>query len=302
MASPLVNFIGLGAQKCASTWIQNVIDEHPEACVSTPKELDYFSYFYGRGRPWYERHFAPRPGSRIVGDNSPSYLVHPLAPERAARYNGALKIVVALRDPVERAYSNHLHMIRSGFLAGAPTDFEQGLAGNEMYVEQSRYAKHLGHWLRSFPREQIHVVFQEDLVEGSERAARELYAFLGLDASFRPAAAGERANASRQPKHPGLTAAAKRGLGLLRRAGLGGLVDRAKRSEAVRALRRSTETDLRDVVPPMLDATRERLVAELQADMHELARLLGREHLPWPSFQPAAANTPRPSPRAAAVA
>jgi hypothetical protein len=287
MSPPVVSFIGIGAQKCASTWVHRVLDEHPQAFLSTPKELDYFSYFYGRGCDWYEGHFAAANGQRVVGDNSPSYLVHPLAPARAARYNPKLRIVLALRDPVERAFSNHLHMIRAGFLEGGAVTFEHGLSRNEMYVEQSRYAKHLRNWLSHFPAEQLHVVFQEELSTQAASVTRALYRFLGVDEGFQPGIADARANESRLSTRPELEAAFKRGASALRRAGLGPLVSAVTRSRAVQSMRRASEVSLRDLVPPMQEATRARLVDMLQPDMHELARLLGRETLPWGSFVPA---------------
>src|SRR5687767_9096163 len=136
-------FIGLGGQKCASTWLHVVFRDHADAYVSTPKELDFFSSFYDRGFQWYEAHFAAAEGRRAIGEISPSYLPDHDAPARAHAYNANLRIIVALRDPVERAYSNHLHDIRLGHYSGRDLSFETGLANNPMYLEQSRYALHL---------------------------------------------------------------------------------------------------------------------------------------------------------------
>ena len=80
-------FIGLGAQKCASTWIYPVLQDNSDAALSQPKELDYFSYYYGRDYYWYEQFFAGVDvGKKAVSEISPSYLPHPLAPKRAHRY------------------------------------------------------------------------------------------------------------------------------------------------------------------------------------------------------------------------
>jgi hypothetical protein len=282
--APRINYLGLGAQKCASSWVHRVLSEHPQACLSVPKELDYFSYYYGRGQDWYERHFAPTALSRIVGDNSPSYFVHPLAPVRAARYNPAMKLVLALRDPIERAYSNHLHLVREGFITGSDLTFEHGLERNEMYVEQSRYATHLGHWLKSFPREQIHVVLQEDLVDDAEDQAQRLYDFLGLDRSFRARAISQRANESSIMRQDAAARVVKGGAQVLKGVGLGRLVTAAAGHASVQRWRRSKQVSLREVVPPMKPQTRESLRRQLAPEVDALHALLLRDTFPWPDF------------------
>lgn len=156
-------FIGLGAQKCASSWIHRVLGDHPEIFASEPKELDFFSHHYNRGYSWYEHCFEPGAGARARGEISPSYFCDPLAPTRVRDYDPALKLVLALRDPVSRAFSNHLHEIRKGFYHCPDLRFESGLARNPMYVFQSRYGSHLEAWTRAFPLSRILILVQEEI-------------------------------------------------------------------------------------------------------------------------------------------
>ncbi len=65
------NFIGIGAQKCASSWLYDILADHPEAAVSATKELDFFSYHYERSHAWYERQFSEKPVVKTVGESSP---------------------------------------------------------------------------------------------------------------------------------------------------------------------------------------------------------------------------------------
>lgn len=291
---PLINFIGVGAQKCASSWVHRVLDEHPQTCLSEPKELDYFSYFYGRGHDWYERHFGNPREALAIGDNSPSYFVHPLAPARARRYNPGMKIVVALRDPIERAYSNHLHMVREGFLSGQDLSFERALQRNEMYVEQSRYAKHLRLWLDCFPVTQVHVLLQEDVAESPEREVRRLYGFLGLEADFLASGARERANVSAVPRNPAARESMRRLGRFARRIGLGSGVDALKQIPAMRRLQERGQVPLRDLVPPMANATRAMLRELLADEVEQLRAILRREVLPWKNFELGAAEVMSP--------
>lgn len=278
-------FIGLGAQKCASTWLHRVLADHPQTYLSEPKEIDFFSYYFGRGYDWYERFFATATGRIAIGEVSPSYLPHPLAPARARRYNPQLKILLALRDPVERAYSNHLHMVREGYLTGPDMTFEYGLARNEMYVEQSRYATHLQCWLQQFAPEQVLVVFQEEIAAAPHAQAQQMYRFLGIDDSFRSDALEERTNASARARHGGMARLIKSATSIAERTGLGGIVAAAKKTSMGRSLRAMNQEDLRHLVPPMRDETRQNLVAVFHDEMTTLARLLKRADLPWESWR-----------------
>ena len=80
------NFLGLGAQKCASSWIHKILEDHPDVFVSQPKELDFFTNYFNRGYTWYERHFNGAGSAKAIGEVSPSYFCDPLAPERIRRY------------------------------------------------------------------------------------------------------------------------------------------------------------------------------------------------------------------------
>ena len=144
-------FIGLGGQKCASSWLHAIFSDHPDAFMSSPKELNFFSSLTIAVRSGTKVIFAPRTGNRQSGEISPSYLPDWDAPSRAHAYNNAdLRILIALRDPVERAFSNHLHDIRLAYYRNKELSFEAGLANNPMYSAQSRYAQHSSRWLEYF--------------------------------------------------------------------------------------------------------------------------------------------------------
>lgn len=283
-------FIGLGGQKCASSWLYRIFDDHPDAYVSSPKELNYFSAFYDRGQQWYERHFVASVGRLAIGEISPSYLPDRDAPARARAYNPGFRLLVALRDPVERAYSNHLHDLRLGYLGDDDRSFEKGLANNPMYVEQSRYAKHLRSWFAHFPREHCLVVLQEDIAHDPMGQARRVYEFLGIKADHVPSSIGQRANESYLPRSRERERLIRAAGATARRVGLGWLDRILRQSGLVSALHRRNRIDIRSVVPPMTDATREELYELLSADTLQLAELLGRQSLPWKTWEFAASR------------
>src|SRR5262249_23883612 len=130
------SFLGLGAQKCASTWLHRIVAEHPQVAMPTVKELDFFSNHYDRGYRWYESQFPAVDGDMRTGEVSPSYFHDIRVPARVRAYAPEMKLIVTLRDPVERALSNHRHEVRAGHIDGADLSFEAALESNPMYVEQ----------------------------------------------------------------------------------------------------------------------------------------------------------------------
>lgn len=292
-------FIGLGGQKCASSWLYRVFNDHPDAFVSRPKEINFFSTFYERGFQWYESHFTAAMGRTAIGEISPSYLPDWNAPARAHDYDPNLRILVALRDPVERAYSNHLHDIRLAYYKGSDLTFEAGLANNPMYLEQSRYAQHLSRWLEFFPMDRMLIVLQEEIRADPQAQARRIYEFLGISTEHVSDFVGQRANESYLPKSRGQERFIRSAGALTRKIGLGGLDHLLRRTGLVSALHRSNRLEIRDIVPPLRDETSARLHKELAADTLRLAEIMGRKTLPWKTWEhagsTAAIATPEPA-------
>ena len=281
-------FIGLGAQKAASSWIYSVLKDHPQVCVSDPKELDFFSKFYEFGFQWYEGFFDDCGACVAAGEVSPSYLDSADAPLRAHSYNPDFRIIVSLRDPIERAFSNHLHEIREKRLTGGDTDFEAGLANNPMYIERGRYATHLQRWFDRFDRRQILVLFQEEIVRAPQEHASAIYRHLGLEDGYRTPFAEAQVNRSHVARSQAREAMV-RGVGSAMRW-LGGphMVERVKQIGPVRKFRMANRVDVRDIVPPMAPETRAWMQKEFAEEVLLLARMLNRDSLPWKTWDRAA--------------
>jgi Sulfotransferase domain len=283
-AAPCPSFIGIGAQKCATTWIHANLAPHPDLFVPTSKELDFFSYHYLRGFAWYRHHFAAAAG-KVSGEISPSYLVSPEAAERVHAYDPRTRILVALRDPIERAFSNHVHEVRKGLYPLADISFETGLAENPMYLDQSRYGRHLERWFALFDRRQILVVFQEEIAAAPERHLQSIYRFLGVNDQWLPPGFGERNHENVGYRNAALRDALRFVGRTGRRLGLHDLVASAKRAPLVGSLYRMNRRDFRREIGPMREDTRLRLIDGFADDMRRLARLLRRDELPWPSWR-----------------
>lgn len=111
-------FLIAGAQKAGTTYLYQELCAHPHVIPALTKEIHFFDSNYQRGLDWYLG-FFPRASKlamgRISGEASPDYLVHPLAAERIANDLPDTKVIILLRDPVKRAFSQFLHERRLGY-------------------------------------------------------------------------------------------------------------------------------------------------------------------------------------------
>jgi hypothetical protein len=285
--------LGIGAQKCASSWVHAVLGAHPQIGVSDPKELDFFSYYFDRGYTWYETHFRNLSQFSARCETSPSYFYDPRAPERAWNYNKSLKIIALLRDPVARAYSNHLHEVIKGHIPRQ--SFEEGLLGNPAYIDQGRYHTHLKRWVDTFGSDRVQVLIAEEIAADPVGAASRLYDFVGVDTAVVSAVVSEARNISDRARLPRLRRTLRSGGDLMRRAGLEEHLMRIKSAAPVAGFLRMNSIDIRVEIPPMTDATQRRLTEVFEPEMTALARLLKRDGFPWQTWDSIADDGVQPS-------
>lgn len=273
--------IGIGAQKCTSSWLHSVLATHPQVGASQPKEVDYFSYYFDRGHRWYESHFPV--GKELWFENAPSYFHDPRSPARLRSYAPDARIIALLRDPIERAYSNHLHEVIKGHIPAI--SFREGLANNPSYLDQSRYNTHLTRWYDAFPRSQIMVVIAEDISVKPGEIARGVFEFLGLNTSHVTGLLAERRNVSERARSSGLRLMLRKGGDGMRALGLEETLSRVKNLTPVSQMLAANSLDMRRVVPPLSIKERHDLLHELRPEMAGLATLIGRRDLPWESWK-----------------
>lgn len=189
------DFVGLGAQRSGTTWLYSLVAAHPDVEGARTKELHYFHRFWNRrftdaDAATYARWF-PRPAGRISGEWSPGYLSHFWIPPLVARAAPDARLLVSLRDPVER--------YRSGVVLQAETR-RQGAAGASTAFRLGCYGLQLEHLLSSATRDRLHVVQFEACTADPAAELARLYVFLGLDPGFRPAGIDRAVNAARAKK------------------------------------------------------------------------------------------------------
>ncbi len=201
----LPDFLILGAQKAGTTSLHGYLIEHPRIAPALAKEIHFFDYNYARGEAWYRAHFPTqfekwRGAFQLTGEGSPYYLFYPHAAWRVSQCVPHAKLIVLLRNPVDRAYSHYHHQVRLGLeeltfeqaldleaerLVG---EFEKLIAEpdaysfnyqNYSYCARGMYADQLERWFRYFPREQFLIVASEQFYRAPASSFARVLDFLG---------------------------------------------------------------------------------------------------------------------------
>jgi hypothetical protein len=205
-------FLIVGAQRCGTTSLYKAVTQHPAVLPAVlHKGAHYFDTGYDRGSAWYRGHFPLLSSAALVrrrtgvapltGESSPYYSFHPLAGERIARDLPEAKLLMLVRDPVERAYSAHAHEKARGFES---EDFETALALEESrlsgeesrlradphyassthqhnaYVARGHYVDQLERLIGLVGRDRVHLVDSDDFFTRPEEVYAGVLAFLRL--------------------------------------------------------------------------------------------------------------------------
>lgn len=205
-AGALPSLIVIGAMKCGTSALHYYLDLHPEVQMSSPKELNFYcgeaevrapltrapaveqrimsggQNRWALGVEWYSRHFDPR--ARVRGEASPNYTApwYPRVAERMASVAPEARLILMVRDPLDQLVSQHLHYRHAGHESRALAEALSDPDG--LYFERARYYKRLEPFLGLFPREQIMVVAQEDLLRRRRETLTRVFGFLGIEEGF----------------------------------------------------------------------------------------------------------------------
>jgi hypothetical protein len=284
----LPNFLGIGSPKCGTTWLYLCLREHPEIYLPFIKEVHYFDRYHEKGPEWYERYFRAWKGQKAVGEITATYLYDEKAPERICRELPDARLIVTLRNPIDRAYSRYRHHYQRG--NRARTDFETALRENKELLRDGYYFRYLRKYLSVFPRERLLVLFLEEMRKDPLATFGSIFRFLGVDPHFVPKNVSEEV-APQFVTMPVYDQLSKVSVFLREKAGLGALIDGVKRSPVLpwfdgvfsRYGYQKEEKKAGAVVdvPAMREETRGRLAELYREDTEALAAFLGRRIECW---------------------
>jgi hypothetical protein len=179
----LPDFLVIGGRRCGSTLLHNILSAHSEVYVPTRrKEVHYFDQHFERGVDWYLE-FFPNGSQSVsysaIGEVTPDYLAHPLVPERIGQLLPDCRIVVVLRNPVDRTLSAWRYAYRS---YNEQRSFADYVEQEPSAVGDSLYHRHLSVYTARFKA--VHVMIYEELVQDPRAQLARLADFLDLSHSW----------------------------------------------------------------------------------------------------------------------
>jgi hypothetical protein len=296
------NFLVLGTARSGTTSLYNYLSQHPAIYMSPIKEPNFFAFTgestAGRGAGFqkmfdgavtdpaeYRALFEDVTTETRYGEASTKYLYLPRTVGTIRRYVPDAKMVVVLRDPVDRAYSHFLLTLKDGkepladfgkALEAEPQRIREDWDTSHHYANRGYYARQLRRFFDVFPREQFRIYLYDDLKRDPASLMRDLFRFLEVDENF-PVDTRTAHHSSRMVRTPKSEFWA---------------TAMVKPSRTRTFLKRMLPAPLREPVsrrlhqratfqPPLLPEVRARLIAGYREDILQLQELLGRDLSAW---------------------
>jgi hypothetical protein len=283
----LPNFLIVGAPRSGTTYLHHCLAEHPDvymARLSYSGDINFFNpnsqisaiRYYDRGIAWYESLFNGRRHESAVGEKTAHYFADPEVPACIFAHIPGAKLVVVIRNPVERAYSNFWYSRGKlpsgvGFIEACHSPEGRQLR----LLESGLYYQHLQRFLQFFPEDRIHIIVHDFLQNDPATQIKKLFEFLGVYSTFMPSSIDSRINGAIGP-----------GTSIYRIRAIGhhikrhyrpafGLLKKLPISWVDEYLgRRMSEISVSTSYPPMARADRRLLEAFFKEDSREIGRYL----------------------------
>lgn len=295
MAGQLPGFFVVGAPKAGTTSLYGYLRLHPEVYLPDTKELHYFSHRELLARDKgpgdngavqdiccsmdeYRRHYSSNKADKLAGDISPSYLFYYEIAEEISSACQNSKIIIMLRNPAEKAYSQYCHLVRSGretlsFRDGLDRESDRVRAGwNDMwyYVSGSRYLNGVKKYIDVFGRDNVKIIYFEDFRNNTSVVMREVCDFLGISSSY---------DLGTEHVH-------NKGMGAMRLGLIGKSLTESKFLRAlINKVPRRFESKIKNMIKPLIfkskdmmdESMRREIIESLSDDIRALEEVVGKK-------------------------
>lgn len=199
-----VDFFIVGAPKAGTTSLYHYLNEHFEIEMSSQKEPDFFSdkslqkqkLYYGKNRiDTIEKYHSLFEKENVIlrGDASVSYLFYEDVPHKIIAYNPEAKIIIMLRDPIDRAFSHYLMDYRLGLISESfetiikkQSQHKNANLFYQQYIQVGEYAQQIKRYLEVFSKDNIYFIDYEDFKNDTSDIVNNVFIFLGVNDKFRP--------------------------------------------------------------------------------------------------------------------
>ena len=191
------NFLVVGAHRAGTTTLHRCLSQHPQICLADTKSTHFFNtdVLFERGTPSYESYhsqFKPNSEQKVIGESTPDYAYWQSSISRIYRYNPEMKIIMVLRNPIERAYSAWQQAHSQGqeehdFVSAINLEPNrlrtQGTRGQHdvySYLDKGFYSRQIEHIYQYFDPHQVLLMRSDNLFDNISVALYQVLEFLGL--------------------------------------------------------------------------------------------------------------------------
>ena len=284
----LPTFLGIGVQRGGSTWLHTLLASHPDVYMPTiRKEIRFFDRYYENGLGWYESFFCPPEDARnyqAIGEISPEYYECEECPKRIFNTFPQVKMIMMLRHPISRAYSQYGFNVQRRNYKGS---FEEFLATRPKALEKGFYSRYLKQYLQFFDRKQFLPLVFEDVFTDISKTKNKVADFLEISADKFPASENrEKVNASTVPTHQSLYGFVVKTGRKLRKRNLEPVVDFVMRLGIQRFLSKG------EPLQPLDKELKKRLSQAYYSEFDELEKSLQLDLSSWRNEKPQKERTP----------
>ncbi len=268
-----IEFIGIGPQKTGTSWLHEVLGQHPQLCLpKATKELEFFDRYYTADLQQYMAYFSHCRAGQRCGEITPGYFDTAEAPARIAQHFPEARILISLRHPVHRTRSLFLHHLRKGRVS---SDFDQAVLQIPRIIDSGKYREHLSRWYAHFPEEHISITLLEDIIQQPETVLQKVLSFLSVDTDYMPEVIHEKVNKAGLPRYAWLARYAARAVDSLKARKLHGLVEFGK------ALGLKKVYGGAESMPSLSEQQSLKLLSLYEPDICHVEKLLGRTLDGW---------------------
>lgn len=204
-----IDFFIIGAQKCATTWLYNCLNEHPDVFIGGEKrEVNYLGgdRYKEKGESWFFSQFNEAKDHQLLGSASVDYLIDIDSINYIKENNSRAKFILSIRNPIDRFISAYFWLSRNNLIDDLALN--EGIEkiidsysgsnnesnGYDYIIQRGLYYNQLKHFLKEFPEENFKLIVFDDIKETPDKVLEDLYTFLGVDNNFNPL------SKSRKPK------------------------------------------------------------------------------------------------------
>lgn len=192
------DFLVIGVQRAGSTWLYTQLKKHPDICMGkNRKEISYFDEYYNRDEKWYASFFKHCAEETIIGEVTPNYIYDKNCAERIYKLTPKAKLIIILRNPIDRAYSQYKKKVID---LGNAKSFMENLKNENLIAKKGLYYQQIKRYLKYFPRKQIKVLIFEEMIKKPEENLKKLSEFLGIKSNYTPDGYKNNVNPSEIPR------------------------------------------------------------------------------------------------------